>query len=124
MSWVGDGWCDNGIVYHVDCTQCEHFTDAKGVFDGGDCDGESAVGYKKRQWMKRKIVGFHNEESAVGYKGNNQPLTEEVTGVWSHSNVWIQGFAVIGFFALLKSMYSVCAQKSGDALYQDVSQEA
>ena len=36
--WVGDGWCDNGIVYHVDCTKCEHFTDADGVFDGGDCD--------------------------------------------------------------------------------------
>merc|ERR1711941_6016 len=86
---------------------------------------ESAVGYRKRQMMKRKSVGFHNEESAVGYKqGNNQPLTEEVTGVWSHSNVWIQGFAVIGFFALLKSMHSVCAQKSGDTLYQDVSQEA
>merc|ERR1719285_1319491 len=25
--WVGDGWCDDGIVYHVDCTKCEHFTD-------------------------------------------------------------------------------------------------
>eukprot|EP00493_Phyllostaurus_siculus_P020282 UN20607 len=41
IQWVGDGWCDNGIVYHVDCTQCEHFTDADGVFDGGDCDEEA-----------------------------------------------------------------------------------
>jgi CCR4-NOT transcriptional regulation complex NOT5 subunit len=39
--WVGDGWCDDGIVYHVDCTKCEHFIDADGVFDGGDCDEEA-----------------------------------------------------------------------------------
>ena len=43
MSWIGDGWCDNGIVYHVDCTQCEHFTNAEGVFDGGDCDDGNLV---------------------------------------------------------------------------------
>merc|ERR1719285_1138189 len=29
--WVGDGWCDDGVLYHVDCTPCEHFTDADGV---------------------------------------------------------------------------------------------
>jgi len=79
---------------------------------------ESAVGFGR---LSRSFEFPWHEESAVG---NNQPLTEEVTGIWSHSNVWIQGFAVIGFFALLKSMHSVCAQKSGDTLYQDVSQEA
>jgi len=201
--WVGDGWCDNGIVYHVDCTNCEHFTDADGVFDGGDCDEEArtstmvratkslekAVGrsrfskqeiksYMSKMAKTRKsaerAVGkrsgrmnkYHGRKSAeravgkgkksgrmnsqkwptrksaeraVGKKsgrvakahapmqniGKKQNLVvEEVTGVWSHSNLWIQILAVIGFCAVLKSIYSIFVQKSGDTLYQDLSQEA
>lgn len=57
-------------------------------------------------------------------RGNGMALAQEVSGVWSHSNWGTHIFAIIGVCAVLKSLYSACVRKSGDTLYQDISQEA
>jgi len=57
-------------------------------------------------------------------KNKEKALTEEISGIWSLSNLGTQIFAIIGLCAMMKLLYSSCVQKSGDTLYQDVSQEA
>merc|ERR1712007_286015 len=55
---------------------------------------------------------------------NDKALAQDVSEIFSHSNWGTHIFAIIGLCAVLKSFYSACAQKSGDTLYQDISQEA
>merc|ERR1739838_1135836 len=97
---------------------------------------EKAVGRSRlskqeiKSYMSKMAKTRKSAEKAVGKKsgrvnkGKNQILVVEVTGVWSHSNLWIQILAIIGLCAVLKSIYSIFVQKSEDTLYQDLSQEA
>merc|ERR1711973_523906 len=39
-------------------------------------------------------------------------LTEEISGIWSLSNLGTQIFAIIGLCAMMKLLYSSCVQKS------------
>jgi len=55
---------------------------------------------------------------------DDKALAQDVSEIFSHSNWGTHIFAIIGLCAVLKSFYSACAQKSGDTLYQDISQEA
>ena len=75
-----------------------------------------------------KMNALQKEESVgvntIQAMNMNALQKEEVSGFLSMTHsIWMEILAVIGLLAVLRSIYSVCTEKSGET-YQNVLQEA